>query len=151
MIVTEFILWDLYDYACNTGNKHRPVPLVLDEFQNLDRSSGSPIDKMIREGRKFGLSMLLATQTIKRFNQDECAVLFQAGHKLFFKPADTEIDQFAQLLSQRGNLSKQDWGQRLANLKKGECWSLGWVQTSSGALREEAVLVSVTPLEKRFQ
>ncbi|MGZ8243104.1 type IV secretion system DNA-binding domain-containing protein [Methylomagnum sp.] len=151
MMVTEFILWDLYDYVCNIGNKNRPVPLVLDEFQNLDRSSGSPIDKMIREGRKFGLSMLLATQTIKRFSQDECAVLFQAGHKLFFKPADTEIDQFAQLLSQRGNLSKQDWGQRLANLKKGECWSLGWVQTSSGALKEEAVLVSVTPLEKRFQ
>ncbi len=74
-LATEFALWDLYDYTCSSGDKNRPIPLILDEFQNLDRSSGSPIDKMVREGRKFGLSLLLATQTIKRFNQDECALL----------------------------------------------------------------------------
>lgn len=149
MMVTEFTLWDLYDFACNSGNKNRPIPLVLDEFQNLDRSSGSPIDKMVREGRKFGLSLLLATQTINRFNQDECALLFQAGHKLIFKPADPEIDRFAQLLSQYKGGTKSEWGQHLARLKKGECWSLGPVLTSNGALEEKAVLVSVTALEKR--
>lgn len=150
-IVTEFALWDLYDHACNSGNKNRPIPVVLDEIQNLDHRSDSPIDKMLREGRKFGLSLLLATQTTSQFDQEERDRLFQAGHKLFFKPANTEIDRFASLLSQTTGISKNDWSLRLAKLQKGECWSLGPIKTSSGALREEAVLVSVTPLEKRFQ
>jgi len=148
-LVTEFALWDLWDYVCNSGNKNRPIPMVLDEIQNLDHRSDSPIDKMLREGRKFGLSLLLATQTISQFDQEQRDRLFQAGHKLFFKPANTEIDRFTQLLSQSTGLPRNDWSQRLANLKKGECWSLGPVRTSSGSLEEKPLLVSVTALEKR--
>lgn len=149
-LVTEFTLWDLYDYASNNGNQNRPIPIVLDEIQNLDHRSDSPINKMLREGRKFGLSLILATQDARQFNSEQRARLFQAGHKLFFKPSVEDIGPFADLLSNRGNANKSEWRQRLANLQKGQCWSVGLVQTSSGALREEAVLVSVTPLEKRF-
>ena len=67
-MVTEFVLWDLWDFAQSTGSKNRPIPIVLDEIQNLDHSSDSPIDKMLREGRKFGLSLILATQTTSQFN-----------------------------------------------------------------------------------
>ncbi len=149
-MVTEFVLWDLWDYAQNQGRKNRPIPIVLDEIQNLDHTSDSPIDKMLREGRKFGLSLLLATQTTSQFNQEQRDRLFQAGHKLFFKPANTEIDRFAQLLAQSTpTVSKADWGQRLAKLEKGQCWSLGPVLKSGGTFKEEAVLVSVTPLEER--
>ncbi|WP_201246740.1 ATP-binding protein [Halochromatium salexigens] len=108
-----------------------------------------PIDKMLREGRKFGLSLILATQTTNNFNQEQRDRLFQAGHKLFFKPADTEIERFASLLSQITHDSKADWSQRLARLEKGQCWSLGPVETSSGALQLKPVLVSVTALEER--
>lgn len=148
-IVTEFALWDLYDFACNNGSKNRPIPVVLDEIQNLDHSSDSPIDKMLREGRKFGLSLLLATQTTSQFDQEGRDRLFQAGHKLFFKPADTEVDRFATLLSQTTKEPKADWRQRLSNLQKGQCWSLGPVLTSAGKLQDKAVLVSVTALEQR--
>ena len=148
-MVTEFALWDLYDYACNAGSKNRPIPVVLDEIQNLDHRSDSPIDKMLREGRKFGLSLMLATQTTSQFNQEARDRLFQAGHKLFFKPASTEIERFAQLLSQSTGDSKGEWSQRLAKLEKGKCWSLGPVLTSSGALQEKPVLVSITSLEQR--
>lgn len=149
-MITEFALWDLWDYAQNTGSKNRPIPVVLDEIQNLDHSSDSPIDKMLREGRKFGLSLMLATQTTSQFDQEQRDRLFQAGHKLFFKPATTEIDRFAQLLAQTPlGLSKTEWGQRLASLEKGQCWSLGPVLKSNGTLKEEAVLVSVTSLEQR--
>lgn len=149
-MVTEFVLWDIWDYAQNTGSKNHPIPIVLDEIQNLDHSSDSPIDKMLREGRKFGLSLILATQTTSQFNQEQRDRLFQAGHKLFFKPATTEIDRFAQLLSQSTTgISKADWGQRLASLEKGQCWSLGPVLKSGGTFKEEAVLVNVTSLELR--
>ena len=148
-LVTEFALWDLWDYVCNTGNKNRPIPVVLDEIQNLDHRSDSPIDKMLREGRKFGLSLILATQTTSQFDQEQRDRLFQAGHKLFFKPASTEINRFADLLSVATGISKSDWGERLAKLQKGQCWSLGPVMSSSGVLREKPELVSVTSLENR--
>jgi DNA phosphorothioation-dependent restriction protein DptH len=149
--VTEFTLWDLWDYAQNSGAKQRPIPIVLDEIQNLDHSSDSPIDKMLREGRKFGISLILATQTTSQFNAEQRDRLFQAGHKLFFKPATTEIDRFAQILSRAiGGTTKAEWATRLAKLEKGQCWSLGPVLRSDGSFREEAIFVSVTPLEKRF-
>lgn len=149
-LVTEFVLWDLWDYAQSTGNKDRPIPIVLDEIQNLDHSSDSPIDKMLREGRKFGVGLMLATQTTSQFNQEQRDRLFQAGHKLFFKPAMTEIDRFAQILTQAtSGVSKPEWAQRLARLEKGQCWSLGPVLRSDRSFKEEAVLVSVTSLESR--
>ncbi|WP_028487502.1 ATP-binding protein [Thiothrix lacustris] len=149
-IVTEFALWDLYDYACNTGSKNRPIPIVLDEIQNLNHGSDSPIDKMLREGRKFGLSLMLATQTTSNFDQEQRDRLFQAGHKLFFKPADTEIKSFAKILSVTSrNGSEAEWAERLSKLAKGQCYSLGPVLTSTGTLRVMAVLVSVTALEQR--
>ena len=149
-IVTEFALWDLYDYACNTGSKNRPIPIVLDEIQNLNHGSDSPIDKMLREGRKFGLSLMLATQTTSNFDQEQRDRLFQAGHKLFFKPADTEIKSFAKILSVTSrNGSEAEWAERLSKLTKGQCYSLGPVLTTNGTLRTMAVLVSVTALEQR--
>ena len=76
--------------------------------------------------------------------------MFQAGHKLFFKPANTEINRFADLLSvATPGVSRAEWGERLAKLHKGQCWSLGPVLTSSGALQDKPILVSVTSLEER--
>lgn len=149
-LVTEFVLWDLWDYAQSTGSEARPIPIVLDEVQNLDHNDDSPIDKMLREGRKLGVALLLATQTTSNFTSAQRDRLFQAGHKLFFKPATTETDRFAQILAQATpGLSKADWVGRLAKLEKGQCWSLGPVLRPDGSFREEAVLVRVTALEER--
>lgn len=149
-IITEFALWDLYDYATLNGSKNRPIPIVLDEIQNLNHSSDSPIDKMLREGRKFGLSLMLATQTISNFDQEQKDRLFMADQKLFFRPADTEIKSFAKILSSStSGVSESEWISRLSKLKKGECYSLGPVMTSSGELKSSAVLVSVTAFENR--
>jgi DNA phosphorothioation-dependent restriction protein DptH len=150
-IIIEFALWNLWDYAVNHGSKTRPIPLVLDEIQNLDHRGGSPIDKMLREGRKFGLSLILATQTISNLESEARDRLFQASHKLFFRPADTEIMRYAEILAaQNTGVSKQDWAERLTKLGKGECWSLGYSVTSSGAFKQEVTLVKITPFEERF-
>jgi DNA phosphorothioation-dependent restriction protein DptH len=150
-MVTEFVLWDLWDHAQNAGNKDRPLPIVLDEIQNLDHSSDSPIDKMLREGRKFGIALMLATQTTSNFNAEQRDRLFQAGHKLFFKPADTEIDRFTDILSKSTpGVSRADWADRLARLEKGQCWSLGPAHLANGAFKQVATLVRITALEQRF-
>ncbi|MEY8214395.1 MAG: sigma factor-like helix-turn-helix DNA-binding protein, partial [Colwellia sp.] len=150
-LATEFILWDLYSYVCANGNKNRPLPVVLDEVQNLDQKLDSPLGKMLTEGRKYGLSLILATQTLSNLKKDEQDRLFQAAHKLFFAPAETEIDSYAKLLEQAvPGSNKKAWLLELAQLKKGECISVGLHRNDSGFVEQGAKVVRVSSLEDRL-
>jgi DNA phosphorothioation-dependent restriction protein DptH len=61
----EFVLWDLYAHVRRFGNKSTPQVVVLDEVQNLDLGGDAPVAKYLTEGRKFGLSLITATQSIR--------------------------------------------------------------------------------------
>lgn len=124
-LITEFSLIDLYWYYRASGSKDRPKVIVLDEIQNLDHRINSPLGQFLTEGRKFGISLILATQTLSNLDKDQRDRLFQASHKLFFKPADTEIRSYAQILADATGLKNEEWISRLASLKRGECYSLG--------------------------
>ncbi|WP_063668659.1 DNA phosphorothioation-dependent restriction protein DptH [Aliivibrio fischeri] len=150
-LATEFILWDLYSYVCANGNKNIPLPVVLDEVQNLDQKLDSPLGKMLTEGRKYGLSLILATQTLSNLKKDQQDRLFQAAHKLFFAPAETEIDSYAKLLEQAvPGTNKKVWLQELAKLKKGECISVGLHVGSNGIIEQGAKVVKVSSLKYRL-
>lgn len=149
-IITEFVLWDLWAYVQKHGNKDIPITIVLDEMQNLDHRPDSPIDKLLREGRKFGISLILATQTISNFNQEQKDRLFQASTKLFFKPATTETANFADLLSKVSpTINKNEWIEKLNSLEKGECFFIGNIENEKGEFKEVVRKVSVTALEQR--
>lgn len=150
-LITELALWDLWNYAQKFGTKSHPIPLVLDEIQNLNHKSDSPIDKLMREGRKFGLSLILATQTASQFDQEEKDRLFQAAHKLIFKPAQTEIASFSKILSQiLPSINRDEWNRRLAKLEQGQCWSIGPTLRADNSLKEDVTLVNITSLENRL-
>lgn len=123
----EFVLWDLYAFARSVGTESTPRVVVLDEVQNLDLGLEAPVGKYLTEGRKFGLSLILATQTLNNLKGDRLSRLFQAAHKLFFRPSDNELGDHAKLLqnSAPGSGTAQDWIAKLSGLQKGECWSLG--------------------------
>jgi DNA phosphorothioation-dependent restriction protein DptH len=149
-LITEFILWDLYGYLQAKGQKSDPKVVVLDEVQNLDHKEGSPLSKYLREGRKFGLSLILATQTMSNMKKDERDRMFQADHKLFFKPADTELKAFADIASLATQQRVDDWVQRLSSLAKGECYSIGKALAPNGnGLVSRVHKIRITALEKR--
>lgn len=150
-LITEFSLLDLYWYYRTTGSKDQPRVIILDEIQNLDHSLDSPLGQFLTEGRKFGISLILATQTLSNFSKDEKDRLFQASHKLFFKPADTEIKTYAQLLSDTTNDHLDKWVQRLSSLKRGECYSLGHAYNPATDKLEvnRAFKIKITSLEDR--
>ncbi|MEG6468282.1 DNA phosphorothioation-dependent restriction protein DptH [Enterobacter bugandensis] len=150
LLATEFILWDLYSYVCANGDKNTPIPVVLDEVQNLDQKLDSPLGKMLTEGRKYGLSLILATQTLSNLKRDEQDRLFQAAHKLFFAPAETEIQSYAKLLEQAvPGSNKKNWLTELAKLKKGECISVGLHINENGHLEQSAKVLKVSSLGNR--
>lgn len=150
LAAVEFILWDLYSYACLHGDKHLPLPIVLDEVQNLDHRLESPLGKMLTEGRKYGISLILATQTMSNLGKDEQDRLFQASHKLFFAPAMTEIQTYAKLLELAvPGSDKKYWLSELSKLKKGECISVGMHANSNGVLVQTAKHIRVSQLSHR--
>ncbi|MGT3789702.1 DNA phosphorothioation-dependent restriction protein DptH [Vibrio cholerae] len=150
MLCTEFLLWDLYSYACSYGSKEKPLPIVLDEVQNLDHRLESPLGKMLTEGRKFGVSLILATQTLSMLRKDEQDRLFQASHKLFFAPAKTETKTYAKILELSMPGTKQaDWEKQLGELSKGQCLSVGY-HLEKGQLRMSVKKVKVSSMSSRL-
>jgi len=149
-LVTEFILWDLYAFVRGKGNKDMPKVVVLDEVQNLDHREECPLAKYLTEGRKFGLGLVLATQTLSNLAKDQRARLFQAGHKLFFKPAETEMKEYAKVLENATTESANIWVDRLSKLEKGECYSLGPSVGDDGTFKSKfAVKIRITAMEER--
>ncbi|PTP85874.1 DNA phosphorothioation-dependent restriction protein DptH [Vibrio splendidus] len=150
MLCTEFLLWDLYSYACSYGSKDEPIPIVLDEVQNLDHRLESPLGKMLTEGRKFGVSLILATQTLSMLRKDEQDRLFQASHKLFFAPAKTETKTYAKILELSMPGTKQaEWEKQLGELSKGQCLSVGY-HLDKGQLKMGVKKVKVSSMSSRL-
>jgi DNA phosphorothioation-dependent restriction protein DptH len=150
----EFVLWDLYNFVTSYGNKDLPKVVVLDEVQNLDLGSDAPVAKYLTEGRKHGLSLIIATQTVKGVggvNDARVSRLFQAELKIFFKPTENEMKEHAQLLHNAiTSISVSDWATRLSSLQKGECWVLGrQMNTNTQKLDLKAQKVKITSLEER--
>lgn len=148
-LVTEFILWDLYAFVRGKGNKNMPKVVVLDEVQNLDHREECPLAKYLTEGRKFGLALVLATQTLSNLANDQQSRLFQAGHKLFFKPAETEMKEYGTVLQNATGEASKVWIDRLSKLKKGECYSLGPSLGDDQNLKQVAVKIRITAMEER--
>jgi len=82
--VTEFLLWNLIGFIEALG----PGPLrcfaILDEAHKIAFDGGSPAEKLLREGRKFGLGLILASQQPEDFSTIAFAntatkIVFQVG------------------------------------------------------------------------
>lgn len=151
LMITEFILWDLWNYSVKFGNKNQPMPVIMDEAQNLDHTEKSPSARILTEGRKFGWSAWYATQFLKsQLSADELARLQNASQKIYFSPPEQEISTIASSLANDAT-EKKKWEQRLSSLKKGQCIVHGPVLQENGELSKPTVtVVDISPLPDRI-
>lgn len=151
LIITEFILWDLWNYSIRFGSKNIPIPVIMDEAQNLDHTEKSPSARILTEGRKFGWSAWYATQFLKsQLDADELARLQNATQKIYFSPPEQEISNIASSFSNDPSQRKV-WETKLAELKKGQCIVHGPIKLDNGELSKPIVtVVDITPLSKRI-
>jgi hypothetical protein len=82
--VTEFLLWNLIGFIEALGPGPLRCFVVLDEAHKLSFDRGSPVEKLLREGRKFGLGLILASQQPEDFSPVAFAntatkIVFQVG------------------------------------------------------------------------
>lgn len=141
-MLTDVILWDIWNQAVQSGNPDNKVIVILDEAQNLNHSSSSPIAKMLTEGRKFGIGLWISTQFLhKRFKDDAISRLKQAATRICFRPDDSEAKSIAKEID---NEKRKEWVEVLKRLGRGECVALFSENvTDSSRLKEIKKKVSV--------
>ncbi|MBO3061352.1 helicase HerA domain-containing protein [Mammaliicoccus fleurettii] len=148
-IITEFLLWDLYNFSERKGEKNSPIPVLLDEMQNLNHKESSPITKILKEGRKFGWSSWLATQSISSIknNNGDISALFNAAQQIHFAPPEDQIPFISKNISTNSE-ERRRIEQELSSLNKGECIVNGYSYLN-GQLKKIVETIEVTPLEYR--
>jgi len=114
-----FLIWDYYSKV----KANRPCWIVLDEIPELDERGLMMLDKILRLGRKFQLSVLMISQSIKNLPLKIRRTIMQVSTKLYFKPAESDVEYLAETIV---NIKKKDAVNILSNLKKGECLATGW-------------------------
>ncbi|MGI8907414.1 MAG: ATP-binding protein [Candidatus Sumerlaeaceae bacterium] len=82
--VTELLLWNFIGHIESTGPSKLRGFIVLDEAHKLRIDHSSPVERILREGRKFGVGLLIASQQPKDFSEVAFAntatkLLFQLG------------------------------------------------------------------------
>lgn len=114
------------------------VTIVVDEFQHLSVKVHSALSTILREGRKFGLTLLLTTQSLNIFSNAELSMLNQAAIHLYFHPADNDLTQIAKLIDPS---KKEYWRKQLTGLKRGQCLGVGSLEVNGNYIQRPLLLV----------
>lgn len=120
--------------------------LVLDEFQNLDLHNDTAFFQMLTESRKYGVNMLLATQTLAIFSKKELAIIDQAAVKLYFKPSASDVKTIAALVDPK---HYDRWSQKLLKLQIGQAITVGDFEVNGRRIEQAILTHSEFPIENR--
>lgn len=113
--MTEF-LSELFWQEVREGKKRADI-VLFDEFQNMSLEPGSALSTMLREGRKFDLSLYLSSQFLGNYNREAVDTLMQAGNMMFFRPVPRDLKYVADIIDP-GN--RQEWVKILSTLQVGQ-------------------------------
>ena len=113
--LTEF-LSELFWQEVREGKKRADI-VLYDEFQNVSLEPGNALSTMLREGRKFELSVHLSSQFLGNYNYEAVDTLMQAGNMLFFRPVPKDLALVAGLIDPE---RKREWKRILGSLQVGE-------------------------------
>lgn len=72
------------------------LTLVIDEFQNLSFKKNSTLMEMLREARKYGVQLVLATQSLATFSKETLAAINQAAVRVYFRPSKYDKKRVAE-------------------------------------------------------
>lgn len=99
--LTEFmsaLLWQSVKDEGNSADLHSVDYILYDEFQNVALGKESTLGAMLREGRKCGLGVWLATQILSNYKPEQIDTLQQVDTMLLFQPSDRSMKGIAQLV-----------------------------------------------------
>lgn len=114
--LVELYLWKFW---LNHLDSKKPSTLILDECQDLQWKKGTIADRLLSEGRKFGIGIILSTQFLAaNFPKRTINDFLQSGLRVIFAPSQGEVKEIAQTLNAT---NYKAWMQNLKRLRVGEC------------------------------
>ena len=142
--IADLILFDEFRTASQGGQSPRYI--YIDEMQNLSIDKDCYLGKILTEGRKYALNVILASQSIREFKASERTMLCQANHKLLFHPALLEVKYYAELLASPQH--RAEISDLLRNLEVGQCVFQGPIYIGEDTKPTRApICVNVSHLE----
>lgn len=96
-LVTDFYL----RLAMTMRFANEPITLFMDEVQNFDFGAGSTMRAFVNEGRKLGVTLLMATPSLFTSGQANMKILNQVGIHVVFRPLRNECGKMAAELDKR--------------------------------------------------
>lgn len=143
-VIADLLLFDEFRTASQGGQPPRYIH--IDEMQNLSIDKDCYLGKILTEGRKYALNVILASQSIREFNASERTMLCQANHKLLFHPALLEVKYYAELLASPQH--RAEISDLLRNLDVGQCVFQGPIYIGEDTKPTRApICVNVSHLE----
>ena len=122
-LLAEFTLAVIWRYFQAVGKYAKyPVFISLDEFQALNMSPNATISQILREGRKFNISLLLATQTLASFDKAQRGIVMQAATCLYFRPSLGAIKYIFEGMDVK---SKRKLLENVKGFRRGDCIAIG--------------------------
>jgi DNA phosphorothioation-dependent restriction protein DptH len=119
-VVVELLLWHLFFYLKSHGQSALRMYCVLDEAHHLSFRDSGPVDSLLREGRKFGLGIILASQQPEDFSQ---AAFSNSASKLVFQTSDPVLKVSKYLAAKCSNYSEPEQIRDVISvLKQGEAF-----------------------------
>jgi DNA phosphorothioation-dependent restriction protein DptH len=115
-VVTELLLWNLIGYIESMGPGDLRCMVLLDEAHRLSFASNSPVEKLLREGRKFGIGVVLASQQPEDFSSVAFA---NTASKLIFNVTDERGVVARQIARKSGGRSFLDLVRQIGRLGRG--------------------------------
>lgn len=137
--VIEIVLAVLWRKLRFEGVQRNKFTLVLDEFQNLDFHKETAFFQMLTESRKYGINMILATQTLAIFSKKELAIINQAAIKLYFKPCSSDIKTISALIESK---HYEKWCNKLSYLQIGQAITVGDFEVGGRRIAQPIVTYS---------
>lgn len=118
--VTEMVLRYIWRLAIAGHFKEKQICIFVDEVSNFSKGD-SILTRLLTEGRKLGVNLILATQHLNGLGQLGRELL-QADMVLYFRPDDAQIRMTAGLINSQ---SIDKCAMVLSNLNRGEFVAVG--------------------------
>lgn len=101
-------------------NPGTQLDIFIDELQNQNLSTDSPICQILKEGRKYGIAFFGATQDFYPFNTELGKIMSKADTQVFLRPTPNSANAVAAVLRfKKGDAARFDTMQRGDAIIKG--------------------------------
>lgn len=124
IFIGEILLAYIWRLAQKFQFKDNPIFVVVDECQNFPSGKGCTLGRILAEGRKFGVNLVLATQQLSllQTSSEVQKRLTQSGLLLLFQPNKLQVSAMARIINP---VAPDKWTGVLRGLGRGEFVAMG--------------------------